>query len=566
MASDSSQVSKPKRSRAGCLSCRRRHKKCDEIKPICKGCEQRGAYCEWPLKGIFKSKNVNSKKKQVDSFPTTNYHLLNEIAPVDAGAELGPSTAAAIGAVEDPFILNLGSGDSVGSSSPSIFSMGYSNVKSEDLGSPISEMEYKLCQESTNEDFLLESFRCASAPFIKTENSRSFNSVNSVLKSLMILSGVLNKNKGIAGDISDSKKYQYQQYLLSELEVVRNETVEIFDISSVPVTVPIKCFVEKLLPVFDIAGPTTVSEKLLTSIKNKSYDDPLYYAILALGSQVANNSSNETIHYYMAALDLLTKEIAVDSDVSGFLLSCLILFHLLTLTSSSHHYRRPLEALMALFNSFDVGKIDNDLFGLFCRFDIYFAFNYSDMNLIALESYKQKAETGCFELYYLAAQILTFVQNLSIENHHHQWTSLAMQLKSWHDNRSIMIQEVVAADDKGNMSLTIEPVIFASATATYLNQLYHGLEILLLQNQMWNEKDLNQLLNHAVQIVSATLNDGNDSSKCFSLGFNHLASNLLTKHSNRKSSNLLYNYDNKLVAKLLLKMDNDWPMKWKLLD
>lgn len=42
---------KSKRTRTGCLCCRRRHKKCDELKPSCKFCLSKGLKCEWPIKG-----------------------------------------------------------------------------------------------------------------------------------------------------------------------------------------------------------------------------------------------------------------------------------------------------------------------------------------------------------------------------------------------------------------------------------------------------------------------------------------------------------------------------------
>lgn len=36
------------RSRAGCFTCRRRKKKCDEVKPVCKGCARNELECLWP--------------------------------------------------------------------------------------------------------------------------------------------------------------------------------------------------------------------------------------------------------------------------------------------------------------------------------------------------------------------------------------------------------------------------------------------------------------------------------------------------------------------------------------
>ncbi|KAH8658039.1 fungal-specific transcription factor domain-containing protein [Xylariales sp. PMI_506] len=36
------------RSRTGCFTCRRRKKKCNEAKPVCRGCERNGLQCSWP--------------------------------------------------------------------------------------------------------------------------------------------------------------------------------------------------------------------------------------------------------------------------------------------------------------------------------------------------------------------------------------------------------------------------------------------------------------------------------------------------------------------------------------
>ncbi len=52
---------KSKRTRTGCLCCRRRHKKCDELKPSCKFCISKGLKCEWPIKGsIFVNYQSNT--------------------------------------------------------------------------------------------------------------------------------------------------------------------------------------------------------------------------------------------------------------------------------------------------------------------------------------------------------------------------------------------------------------------------------------------------------------------------------------------------------------------------
>ncbi|KAH3673199.1 hypothetical protein WICMUC_003817 [Wickerhamomyces mucosus] len=71
-----------KRTRTGCLCCRRRHKKCDEKKPVCKFCSAKGLQCEWPRKGsIF----VNYQKDEESS------DNLNKTIIFDEPQSLGPS-------------------------------------------------------------------------------------------------------------------------------------------------------------------------------------------------------------------------------------------------------------------------------------------------------------------------------------------------------------------------------------------------------------------------------------------------------------------------------------------
>lgn len=57
---------KKKRVRTGCLSCRKIHKKCDELKPICTLCKKKSVACIWPLNygNMKKTKCGNSRLKQ----------------------------------------------------------------------------------------------------------------------------------------------------------------------------------------------------------------------------------------------------------------------------------------------------------------------------------------------------------------------------------------------------------------------------------------------------------------------------------------------------------------------
>jgi hypothetical protein len=65
---------KSKRTRTGCLCCRRRHKKCDEQRPSCKFCVAKGLDCEWPIKGsVFVTYKSDTSTNDVKPFQTIQF-------------------------------------------------------------------------------------------------------------------------------------------------------------------------------------------------------------------------------------------------------------------------------------------------------------------------------------------------------------------------------------------------------------------------------------------------------------------------------------------------------------
>lgn len=75
---------RPKRSRTGCLCCRRRHKKCDEQKPACKFCLSKGITCEWPKMGaVF----VSCNKSRGSITPEKALHDVDVSPPVQVQGE-----------------------------------------------------------------------------------------------------------------------------------------------------------------------------------------------------------------------------------------------------------------------------------------------------------------------------------------------------------------------------------------------------------------------------------------------------------------------------------------------
>lgn len=82
------------RVRTGCLACRARKKKCDEGKPICKGCTRNGLHCQWPG-NILGEQSKDDRSPRKSSSPalsaTDGFSSLSESHPIEdqATTELG---------------------------------------------------------------------------------------------------------------------------------------------------------------------------------------------------------------------------------------------------------------------------------------------------------------------------------------------------------------------------------------------------------------------------------------------------------------------------------------------
>ncbi|KAK7229979.1 hypothetical protein V2G26_002149 [Clonostachys chloroleuca] len=62
----------PTRSRRGCFTCRRRKKKCDERKPVCKGCTRNKLECKWPAERMRKPGQGSSEGIDADIVSVAN--------------------------------------------------------------------------------------------------------------------------------------------------------------------------------------------------------------------------------------------------------------------------------------------------------------------------------------------------------------------------------------------------------------------------------------------------------------------------------------------------------------
>lgn len=61
------------RVKTGCLTCRRRKKKCDEVRPKCKGCSRNKLECSWPKFGPQEAESRSSKGSPTGSVDSEDH-------------------------------------------------------------------------------------------------------------------------------------------------------------------------------------------------------------------------------------------------------------------------------------------------------------------------------------------------------------------------------------------------------------------------------------------------------------------------------------------------------------
>lgn len=117
------QKARKKRARTGCLNCRKKHKKCDENKPICSSCLKKSEECEWPINnGRFNKNSVSNVagtaaqsngRQNLEEYASRllkNFHDKSENSSSEPNSN---SNTSSIFSTTKPSTDTSGSGDSV---------------------------------------------------------------------------------------------------------------------------------------------------------------------------------------------------------------------------------------------------------------------------------------------------------------------------------------------------------------------------------------------------------------------------------------------------------------------
>lgn len=97
MPSNATSTTTPKstilRGKTGCLSCRRRRKKCDERKPTCRACERNALICGWPDKISRPITQIDTVPPSTREYTSSKIGMQINLSSDQSDVEAGDNTA-----------------------------------------------------------------------------------------------------------------------------------------------------------------------------------------------------------------------------------------------------------------------------------------------------------------------------------------------------------------------------------------------------------------------------------------------------------------------------------------
>lgn len=306
-------------------------------------------------------------------------------------------------------------------------------------------------------------------------------------------------------------------------------------------------------------------------------------------------------------------------EIVEVMTTCLLLFFFQLLTSPPAECKSTLHTMLVLAKSFGmeaffksealqrINDTVSEIFWTLVRLDLYFLLLLDEPPLMASLSY-----AGCCDLNkardvflrnfeneelfadnyanymcYLAARGLELVYSEKDSSYSEKWEELKAELARWHTNRPVDLKSVLSNNhidnsnhakveiDQETLEIKYPLILYALAGLTFVNSLYHTVQVKMLQHLRMNnylplveESRLSNMALNAAKVVGICLNDVHSGSMSWGLGFQYVASLVLTQGAGTKQCGVLYYYDSKKVMKKLLKNEvrNRWPVQWKFRD
>lgn len=590
-----------KRSRNGCLNCRRKRRKCSETKPTCEGCQTRGEVCEWGVKVSFRPENAQTVGKEHHSlFRRTSsasrtfqiVDVTNEVAR-DYMAEpngdlwddsqdhpdttvIEPSPPAAI--PEEP---------SVDQPTPGFFGMSLSQTPVNNGSNGINGMSFLSPHQSENslfEDGIFlpgSQYQELHAEF----RSRLFDTAHSVAPSRRQSADLTGAGLDLldtAPDL-DTNGIAEESRNLAQLTPEQEYTLW-------------QNYITEVAPWMDKFDINRHFELVLPMLAKDT--DHLKYSILALSARQIELKERKkdlscSLALYQHAIHLLTPMLYLRN--TAVLASSVVLGVLEMLSCSPKAWRRHLDGCAALIQALGItgtcGGLEQAMFWTFARMDVCGGLISSERTLIPIsywvgggtlaEDMHLLRAHGTFDMYanqaiYLCGRVIDILCSfgkweqrspslttsmLTAQPYTHSWLELFGIIETWHRERlSDMRSLLVIPAEHYDPPRPFPTILYPNPPAISGNQMYHTSALLMLKykpTSLHLKQKPRSMLWHARQICAISISNENHACRTNSVQPIWLAGQLMSHKSEHLAILELYER---------IEREQGWATKWRAND
>ncbi|KAK5686361.1 hypothetical protein LTS10_002479 [Elasticomyces elasticus] len=554
-----------KRTRTGCLNCRRKRRKCDETKPTCEGCVSRQESCEWGVKLSFRPENARhmsekhpSMRLAAGSIRCSNYQIVDvtsevirdyieEAVPDDTSFRSEPNRPRPLKSIEHkaaqvlstpaPVAVTFAtppmptpiSEPSIALPSAPIFSPGHATtVVTDPLG--FSFLSPIMNSDASSDDGIF----LPGSQYLELHaqlRNRIIDTARSTGPSRLGTPDVDDTghheqfDDGLGADDDESRRLATlsptQEYILWQNYIGEVAGwIDKFDMNR---------HFELVLPVL---------------AKSHSH---LKYAILALSARQMERKAQSldnscSLALYQHAIHLLSP--ALHRRTTAVLASCIVLAVLEMLSCSPKAWRRHLDGCSALIQALGLsgacGGLEQALFWVFARMDVCGGLISSERTLIPMHKWMLGSDIlldiammeaqDSFDMYanhvvYLLGRVVELLcSSGKWEQRHHrrsdvrdildytlEWSQLFELVEGWYRNRPEEVKALLAIPADGqDPSKPFSTLLYGNGPGVSGNQMYHTAALLMLKYKPAHvhfAKKPRSLLWHARQICAISISN-----------------------------------------------------------
>lgn len=586
-----------KRSRNGCLNCRRKRRKCSETKPTCEGCQTRAEVCEWGVKVSFRPENAQTVGKEHHalfrrtSSASRSFQIVdvtNEVArdymaePNGDGLDEQPEPVA----LEQSPPAEIPAEPVLEAPTSSFFGMSMAPTPINTGSSGLNGMAFLSPHHSETslfEDGIFvpgSQYQELHAEF----RSRLFDTAHSVAPSRRPSTDLT----GTGLDILDGGPEP-------ELDTngVAEESRRLAQLTPEQEYILWQNYITEVAPWMDKFDINRHFELVLPMLAKDA--EHLKYSILALSARQLELKERKkdlscSLALYQHAIHLLTPMLYLRNTV--VLASSVVLGVLEMLSCSPKAWRRHLDGCAALIQALGItgtcGGLEQAMFWTFARMDVCGGLISSERTLIPVtywvgggtlaEDMHLLRAHGTFDMYanqsiYLCGRVIDVLCSfgrweqrspslttslLSPQSYSGAWLELFELIETWHRERtSEMRSLLVIPAEHYQPPRPFPTVLYPNPPSISGNQMYHTSALLMLKNKPTSlhlKQKPRSMLWHARQICAISISNENHACRTNSIQPIWLAGQLMS----HKSEHLA-------ILELFERIEREmgWATKWR---